>query len=94
MVEDRELLLLLITTAASGAAWWNQRRIASLPDVRLLLFAILALNCGYAATVVEGFLDGTAALLANVFEHACYLAHTVLILAWVYRRRGRLASSP
>ena len=60
----------------------NRSRLRQLPAFRLFVFALLVLEAGWLATVLEDYLLGQ---FLNLFEHVCYAVSSVLIFAWCWQ---------
>jgi len=87
-IEDREILVLAIALVAFIYALATLRGRTAPRAGRLLQLALAMLVVGLVATNVESYFRGGAALAFNLVEHASYLGHTLLLIAYLWGRRG------
>lgn len=85
MTEEREIIILVIGVLAAAVAFSQRRRIARLPGHRLLWVAGGCWLLGATLTVVETFIPSLEEAL-NLAEHAAFVAHTGVLVAWAWRR--------
>lgn len=87
-VEDREIVVLVLGLIVAGFAVANLHKLRRLPRWPLPMAAAALLLIGWACSILETWF---APVALNVAEHAAYVAHSVLMLAWAYTSSTRSA---
>ncbi len=80
-LEDREVVVLLLGLIVGGFAFAYRKKLAALPLVHLPILAASFLLLGWTLSTLETWF---APQLLNFLEHSAYLAHSGLMLSWVF----------
>lgn len=88
-LEDREIVVLLLGLLVAGFSLANLDKLRALPRWRVPMSAAALLILGWAASILETWFAPTS---LNLVEHSAYLAHSALMLVWVYLLRQRTAT--
>jgi hypothetical protein len=83
MLQESEVIQLLLGIGTLIFIMINRRRLAEVPDYRLLRISFYAVFLAWTTTVLEGFVFPD---LLNLQEHAFYAVGTLGVSAWMFRR--------
>lgn len=80
-LEDREVVVLLLGMIVGGFAFTFRKKLTSLPLARWPVMAATFLLVGWVLSTLETWIAPT---LLNILEHAAYVAHSMLMLVWIF----------
>lgn len=88
-LEDREIVVLLLGLLVAAFSLANLDKLRALPRWRVPMSAAALLIFGWTASILETWFAPT---VLNLVEHCAYLAHSALMVAWVYLLHRRTAT--
>jgi hypothetical protein len=90
-LEDREVVVLLLGLIVAGFAVANLDKLRRLPRWPLPMLAACLLLLGWVSSILETWFSPH---VLNTLEHCAYVAHSGLMLAWVYLSSRRPRQVP
>jgi len=84
--QENELVMLILGLGVLVFFLFFRRRVMRIPGAGILLAAFIALVVAYVLTILEGYYLPDA---ANLGEHICYAANSLLIAWYAWRVFGR-----